>query len=234
VRFLVVSFSTSPTTTIQTKMIRGPRSKNNNISHNRRDPTRTRLLNTLGLFQQQNSNCNSNSNHGPGAVPAQRAIQAREELTVLGTITPFKEELKDDSDATNLPPRPVDDNGASAGVQFEDQVTVVQIPSRYQYSDRIKKLIWRDQYEIMEMAARNGREFQAEGYDWRNVVLDEDMYVDSHNGQLVHPCHLDNCFLEDTFSSSQKEQDDASFPSLQRSDSFYTTSDMYGEQKASN
>jgi hypothetical protein len=198
----------------------------NNIPHSR-DPTRTRLLNTLGLFQQ-------NSNSNGGAVPAiQAARQA--ECTVLGTITPFKEELKDDSDATNLPlaAAGASASGASGGsgtvgVQFEDQVSVVQIPSRYQYSDRIKKTIWRDQYEIMEMAARNGREFEAEGYDWRNVVMDEDMYVDSHNGQLVHPCHLDdNCFLEDT-------QEDASFPSLQRSDSFYTTSDMYGEQKASN
>ena len=67
---------------------------------------------------------------------------------------------------------------------------MVPIPSHNQYSSRIKKHLWSNAMEIKEMAQRNYFEFQSEGFDWRNVVLDEEMYIDSMNGQLVHPCHL--------------------------------------------
>lgn len=63
------------------------------------------------------------------------------------------------------------------------------------------------------MAERNMIEFEAEGLDWRNVVLDDDMYIDSINGQLIHPCHFDD-FAEDT------KNDDNAFVPLTRLDSF--------------
>lgn len=40
------------------------------------------------------------------------------------------------------------------------------------------------------MVERNTEEFRAEKYDWKNVVLDDDMYLDANNGELVHPCHV--------------------------------------------
>jgi hypothetical protein len=39
------------------------------------------------------------------------------------------------------------------------------------------------------MADRNIIEFESEGFDWRNVVLDDEMSLDSTDGQLIHPCH---------------------------------------------
>jgi len=81
-------------------------------------------------------------------------------------------------------------------LQFKETVQVLPIPSRYQYSDRIKQCIWSNRYELQEMAQRNLQEFASENYDWRNVVLDEDMYIDASSSssggppQLIHPCHL--------------------------------------------
>ena len=64
------------------------------------------------------------------------------------------------------------------------------------------------------MAERNMIEFEAEGFDWRNVVMDDDMYIDSINGQLVHPCHL-----ADPDSEDGKDNDSAFVP-LSKNESF--------------
>lgn len=75
-------------------------------------------------------------------------------------------------------------------IHFKDTVSVMPIPSRYQYSDRIKQRIWSNRIELREMAQRNMIEFESEGFDWRNVVLEEDMYIDASNGNYIHPCHV--------------------------------------------
>lgn len=51
--------------------------------------------------------------------------------------------------------------------------------------------MWADRFEIGAMVERNSIEFESEGYDWKNVVLDKDMYVNEASGELVHPCHYD-------------------------------------------
>jgi hypothetical protein len=79
---------------------------------------------------------------------------------------------------------------AKPRVRFNENVDVVSIPSRYQYSDRIRKVLWSNKHEIMENAERNIIEYEAEGWDWNTVVLEEEMFVDSLTGSLVHPCHL--------------------------------------------
>jgi hypothetical protein len=86
------------------------------------------------------------------------------------------------------PPRATD--AVKARVQFNENADVVRIPSRYQYSDRIRKVLWSNKHEIMENAERNIIEFESEGWDWQNVVLDDEMFIDSATGSLVHPCHL--------------------------------------------
>jgi hypothetical protein len=82
-------------------------------------------------------------------------------------------------------------NTATATVKFNTVVSVIHIPSRHQFSKRIKQSLWRDRYELNEMVERNMEEFAAENYDWRCVVLDDEMYVDSTNGELIHPIHVD-------------------------------------------
>ena len=76
-------------------------------------------------------------------------------------------------------------------VRFDNNVLVVPIPSRHAYSNRIKKAFWRDGSELRDIADRNRYEFASEGYDWNQVLEDEDMYVDAATGELVHPCWVE-------------------------------------------
>jgi allophanate hydrolase subunit 2 len=75
-------------------------------------------------------------------------------------------------------------------IAFQDNVEVIPIPTRYEYSDRIKSRIWSNRHELQENAERNALEFASEGWNWRNVTEDEGMYICSASGELVHPIHL--------------------------------------------
>jgi len=77
-------------------------------------------------------------------------------------------------------------------IQFNSHVMVVPIPSRHSYSKRIKQTFWMDGAEIQETAERNRYEFASEGWDFHQVLEDEDMYVDAMTGQLVHPCWVED------------------------------------------
>jgi len=72
-------------------------------------------------------------------------------------------------------------------IAFQDQVEVMPIPTRHEYSNRIKSRIWSNRYELKENAERNAVEFASEGWNWRNVTEDEGMYICSVSGELVHP-----------------------------------------------
>jgi hypothetical protein len=75
-------------------------------------------------------------------------------------------------------------------VVFDEDVLVAPIPTRYEFSNRIKAKIWSNRYELAENAERNALEFAAEGWNWRNVTEDDGMYICSTSGELVHPIHL--------------------------------------------
>jgi hypothetical protein len=72
-------------------------------------------------------------------------------------------------------------------IAFMDEVEVVPIPTRHEYSDRIKSKIWSNRHELQENAERNAVEFASEGWNWRTVTEDEGMYICSASGELVHP-----------------------------------------------
>jgi len=80
-------------------------------------------------------------------------------------------------------------------VRFDNNVLVVPIPSRHMYSNRIKNTLWRNGTELRKIADKNRHEFSTEGWDWNNVLEDEDMYVDIATGEKVHPCWVE---CEDT------------------------------------
>ena len=72
-------------------------------------------------------------------------------------------------------------------IAFQDHVEVMPIPTRHEFSNRIKSRIWSNRYELQENAERNAVEFASEGWNWRNVTEDEGMYICSVSGELVHP-----------------------------------------------
>merc|ERR1719330_596768 len=80
----------------------------------------------------------------------------------------------------------------SRHVIFNDQVSVVDIPMRNEYSKRIRSLMWSSAADLKENMQRNSAEFEAEGWNWESVLEDEGMYIDASSGELVHPVHVDN------------------------------------------
>jgi hypothetical protein len=114
----------------------------------------------------------------------------------LNGVTPFQEPLKSDSPMAHT-------RRKSQKIVFVDEVEVLPIPTRYEYSDRIKSRIWSNRYELQENAERNALEFAAEGWNWRNVTEDEGMYICSVSGELVHPIHLQHLVDEEQPSGPQ-------------------------------
>jgi hypothetical protein len=193
------------------------------VSH---DHSRTKLLNRLGMFQQPPAL--------PPTPPPFRATRVSTASMIrscaLGDSMPIKAQLKGSDNNNSILSSPPPSSATSSStastrstVKFNPTVSMIRIPSRYQYSPRIKKCIWSDGYEIKENAERNMIEFEAEGFDWRNVVLDDEMYVDSYNGHLIHPCHVNDYSKE----NSEEEEDEYDhrpndgFQMLQKGCSFF-------------
>lgn len=99
----------------------------------------------------------------------------------------LKETLKRDEDTVDRIKASGHDRPVSIG--FNEEVTVLPIPMRDEYSERIRVRLWSNAEEIHENAARNSVEFASEGWDWRNVCEDDDMYVCSVSNELIHPVH---------------------------------------------
>ena len=182
--------------------------------------TRTRLLNRLGLFQAPNGktiagrksyahaslspqNINLKTTLHPSLV---RNGGQRRTSTLKGinhTCERSKDQQEEGREHGHHHHPPSDrtaslssseDGSASQNskhrVQFNETVDILSIPSRHQFSNRIKRVYWSSKEEICSNAERNILEYEYEGWDYHNVVLDEDMYIDTATGALVHPCHL--------------------------------------------
>jgi len=75
-------------------------------------------------------------------------------------------------------------------VSLARSVSVVPIPSRYEYPDIVRCRLWSNPLEMYQNAARNSIEFAYEGWDWRAVYEDDSMCVCSQSGELIHPIHV--------------------------------------------
>lgn len=179
---------------------------------------RQRLLNRLGYFKDSplpRDEVNKGGQFSPLERRCSTASLDSIGRTLLRSAVPFQQELHDDtttSKVESLSPR-------SARVQFNHVVSGVEIPSRHQYSSRIKRTMWADRAEISAMVERNSIEFESEGFDWENVVLDQDMYVNEVSGELVHPCHYDVKGHHDIDDDDQDGAGDHYFPPLRRHNS---------------
>mmetsp|Transcript_14793 Transcript_14793/g.20989 ORF Transcript_14793/g.20989 Transcript_14793/m.20989 type:complete len:324 (-) Transcript_14793:305-1276(-) len=76
-------------------------------------------------------------------------------------------------------------------LMFSDDVQVVPIPMRSEYSNRIKERMYNGRVELSENAQRNVVEFEAEGWDASTVLDDESQFYKCPlTGELIHPVHL--------------------------------------------
>ena len=77
-------------------------------------------------------------------------------------------------------------------VSFDSIVQTTTIPSRHDYSKRIKRRIWSSTLEIHTNGIRNAREFEYDGKNWRTASEEGDFLCCESSEQLhlVHPVHL--------------------------------------------
>ncbi len=216
--------------------------------------SRTRLLNSLGMFQEQQErdegkyigrSALSRIDGRDGSPPPSgrmtresqtisRHVRSHSDIPVrsaLHNTVAFETSLNDESVTrgqkysrnsrqrrSSFSDKDKDSNTSS--VRFNTVVSGVKIPSRNQYSRRIKQTLWRDRYELSEMVERNTTEFHAENYDWKQVVLDDEMYVDATSGERVHPCHVEGSYhYDDEDNYDDGFGDGPGFAPLSRSDS---------------
>mmetsp|Transcript_25529 Transcript_25529/g.61385 ORF Transcript_25529/g.61385 Transcript_25529/m.61385 type:complete len:330 (+) Transcript_25529:146-1135(+) len=143
----------------------------------------------------------------PGGDPVGNTATIR---SLLSNVR-LKEELKYDSDedagpppnsysrffgvrqpsAVDKPPKNMTNIPRRPRLIISDNVEVVPIPMRSEYSNRIKERMYSGRVELSENAQRNVVEFEAEGWDATTVLDDENQFYKCPlTGELIHPVHL--------------------------------------------
>lgn len=72
---------------------------------------------------------------------------------------------------------------------FDEQVSVVEIPRREQYSKRIQEHMWNSAEVLQSNVMRNTIEYAADGWNWEAVCEEDQHIVCRESGELIHPVH---------------------------------------------
>lgn len=76
------------------------------------------------------------------------------------------------------------------GVTFNEQVRVLPIPPISAYTSEQRFRMYANRFELRENKMRNKKEYEFDGYDWRNATEEHSMAICPMSGELLHPAHL--------------------------------------------
>mmetsp|Transcript_779 Transcript_779/g.1636 ORF Transcript_779/g.1636 Transcript_779/m.1636 type:complete len:178 (+) Transcript_779:186-719(+) len=161
---------------------------------------RFRLLHSLGIQKSKALSSatiavDSKEKGASSISPIQRPANIN--ISLLRDAVSIRRSLNDSEEHRSRRPSV---KGRKRLVRFNNIVTEKQIASHKKYSDRMKRTLWSDSVEIKENAFRNQLEFQAEGMNWESVLENDDMYVDTNTGELIHPFWVES---EDVLNMSK-------------------------------
>jgi len=218
-----------------------PRNNHHPLPHDH--AIRSKLLNRLGIYKTVPvRNLTGTRKHVilslPSGTCSHPTLHQRR-----SNVLPFRLPLNDCNDSSSKPPHeqlaftpasisPLSSSVATLAqtpersIQFQNEVLVMPIPSRHEYSSRIKKFLWSGAEELSQSIERNRAEFASEGWDWHSVLEDDEMYVDAQSGELVHPIWLEEEEEDDTLMMDELVE---SLPTLSRSPSFATNLQQLSE-----
>lgn len=72
---------------------------------------------------------------------------------------------------------------------FDEEVSVVHIPRRDQYSKRIQEHLWNSAETLQTAVMRNTVEYAADGWKWQDVREEDQHFQCPESGELIHPVH---------------------------------------------
>jgi len=72
---------------------------------------------------------------------------------------------------------------------FDEEVSIVSIPRREQYSNRIKHYLWHKNEDVQASIMRNTIEYAADGWKWEEVREEGEHIYCEGSGEWIHPVH---------------------------------------------
>ncbi|CAB9497240.1 expressed unknown protein [Seminavis robusta] len=170
---------------IEEPRVEEQRDENEKFADRHADQVRSRLLHQLGIQKQlaiQNATQNANA-----SASNSEAWGPTTELPLNDAKTSWAKQPN------------------HRQLQFHPTVTVHPIPSYKVYSKRIQRTIWTNAQELQEQVTRNALEFNYEQWD-ANKVLDEDNGLLFHDGEWIHPVHVEFTVPEGQPELSSEEE----------------------------